>query len=130
MSRIAGDTGTIVEYGDGRIRCVTEADRLRSGDLSGIQRTRTQFVGFGGITLTTVRASFGKITLEELQAGATAVEVTATSDGRGYCAGQWHREDVDGAFSDETVYVERYSAAGREFHGFIDKVSRKIVQAG
>ncbi len=98
-------------------------------NVAEIQKCLTKFVGYGGIELTTVHASFGKITNEEFEAGATAVEVTATSDGGRYVA-DWHREELDGAFADESVYVERYTAAGREFHGFIDKVSRKIVQAG
>jgi hypothetical protein len=53
-------------------------------------------------------------------------EIVATSDGRSY-RGAWH----DGPVSDdEPVRVERWTAAGRTFHGFIDPESRKLVQAG
>jgi hypothetical protein len=39
-------------------------------------------------------------------------------------------DDVASATGEE-VYVERFSATGeREFHGWIDAVSRKIVQTG
>jgi hypothetical protein len=110
---------------------VTDAtEMLRYGDLSGVQKCLTKFVGMGGVTVTTVHAEFGKITNEEYEAGAMAVRVTATSDGGRYAQGEWHREEHDGAFSDETVYVETYDRVGRTFHGYIDKVSRKIVQTG
>jgi hypothetical protein len=39
---------------------------------------------------------------------------------------RWH----EGEPSDETVYVERLTAEGRAFHGFIDSQSRLLVQAG
>ncbi len=98
-------------------------------NLRDIQKCGTTFVGYGGITVTTQRASYGHQPEAAVLAGiATAIEVTATSDGRGYVA-EWHDENVDGAFAD-SVYVERYSPMGREFHGFIDSVSRKLVQTG
>lgn len=56
---------------------------------------------------------------------ATPDTVHLSSDGRHYVA-EWHT----GAESAESVYVERWSPAGREFHGFVDAKSRKIVQAG
>lgn len=99
-------------------------------DLREIQKCMTEFIGYGGIRVVTQHVSFGKVATEDVLSGkATAIEVTATSDGRGYIAA-WHNEATDGPFSDESVYVERYSARGREFHGFIDSVSRKIVQTG
>lgn len=107
-----------------------EAESIVAVDMQTIQKCLTEFVGVGGVKVTTVHAKFGKITDAEYHAGATAVEVIATSDGGRYAEGQWHREEIDGAFADESVYVERYTAAGREFHGFIDKVSRKLVQTG
>lgn len=54
-----------------------------------------------------------------------AEEVTLTSDGRQYAPG-WHSGDVA-----EWVYVERWTrGVGRTFHGWIDSVSRQLVQAG
>jgi len=94
-------------------------------DLREIQKSLTEFVGYGGIKVTTVQASFGFADVDDVVSGrATAERVIATSDARGYVP-QWHGGD-----SDESVYVEVYSALGREFHGFIDRDSRKIVQAG
>ena len=51
--------------------------------------------------------------------------VTLTEDGRFYSEDGWHADPED-----KCVYVERWTAKGREFHGFIDSVSRKLVQAG
>lgn len=95
-------------------------------DLRQIQKTRTTFRGYGGIAVTTNRASFGVVELDSvLDGSATAVEVVATQDGRGYIA-EWHQGEPSG----ETVYVEKYSARGLEFHGWVDADSRRIVQAG
>lgn len=55
-----------------------------------------------------------------------AEAVTLTQDGRGYNRDGWHQGD-DG---EDAVYVERWTASGREFHGWIDSRSRKLVQAG
>lgn len=97
-----------------------------SYDLQKIAKTMTTFVGFGGMKVTTQHVSYGHVPVEAVLDGtANAVEVTATSDGRGYIP-EWH----SGAESGETAYVERYTTAGRTFHGFIDSVSRKIVQSG
>lgn len=50
--------------------------------------------------------------------------VTLTADGRHYIA-----SPHEGPTADQ-VYVERWEPAGRAFHGFIDSVSRRIVQWG
>jgi hypothetical protein len=102
MGTIAGDIGTIVEYGDGHVRV---RDR-QVGD---------SFVGVGGVTVTVTK-----------QCGTWEV---ATSDGGAYIA-QWHDPSVDGEFSDGVAYVEKYDAGLRTFHGYVDEVSRKIVQTG
>lgn len=62
--------------------------------------------------------------LADIEAGAPAAEVTLTADGRRYEAG-WHSGPEA-----EWIYVERWTAAGREFHGWIDSVSRRLLQAG
>jgi hypothetical protein len=96
-------------------------------DLRTIQASRTTFVGYGGIKVTTVQASFGVVPVETVLNGtARAIEVTATSDGRGARTDAWHRGDESG----QAVYVERYSDRGREFHGWIDSETRMLVQAG
>lgn len=96
-------------------------------DLRTISPTRTKFVGYGGITMTTVGASFGIVPVEDVLSGvAPAIEVLATSDGRGGVRTDcWHDGD-----SDDLVYVERYSDRGREFHGWIDSTTRRLVQVG
>lgn len=54
------------------------------------------------------------------------VYLIATDDGGGYEA-VWH----SGPRAEEDVYVERWNQLGfREFHGWIDKTSRKLVQTG
>lgn len=81
-----------------------------------------------GMTLTVVGRSFGVVEVEDVLAGkAPAIEVRATGDGRGYMSA-WHSQ-ADGPET-EGVWAERWSAQGCEFHGVVDSVSRKIVQAG
>ena len=96
-------------------------------DLQTIAPSLTQFVGFGGITMTTIGGSYGVVPVEDVMSGrAQVIEVTATSDGRSYMRnGGWHTGPEADA-----VYVEVYSDRGREFHGWIDSVSRKLVQSG
>lgn len=98
-------------------------------DLQSIGSPLTRFVGFGGITMTTFGASYGNVPVESvLDGSAKYIEVRASSDGRGY-RDEWHRPEIDGPES-ESVYVERYDTTGRVFHGFVDAISRKIVQVG
>jgi hypothetical protein len=98
-------------------------------DLRLIQDSLTEFVGYGGMTMKTVGASFGVVPVEDVLSGkAPAIEVTATSDGHGYIP-EWDTSNKD-FDSYDLVYVERYSTRGREFHGWIDRESRKIVQSG
>lgn len=51
--------------------------------------------------------------------------VTMTSDGRRYDRGEWHSGPEA-----ESVYVERWNRDGRIFHGWIDRRTRRLVQAG
>lgn len=55
--------------------------------------------------------------------------VTITDDGEIANTGAWHQVEVDGPVADH-VYVERWSGVGREFHGWIDSRSRKLLQTG
>lgn len=75
--------------------------------------------------LTRVAASFGKVSVESVIDGRAApITATYTADGRAMRNG-WHA----GAEAD-AIYVERHDAGRCVFHGFIDSVSRKLVQAG
>lgn len=99
-----------------------------SADLNTILSTdcRGSFVGFDGIALLVTHRSFGKVPIELVLSGeAIAVEVTATEDGRGVDLTGWH----EGAIAGE-VYYERYSARGREAHGWVDARTRRLVQSG
>lgn len=80
-----------------------------------------------GVPCTPVHASYGRHVDEaEVLAGrATWLEVTLTGDGRGYHQGAWHTGPEA-----ESVWVERWGPGGCEFHGWIDSVSRRLVQAG
>lgn len=81
---------------------------------------------FGG-NLTVVGTSFpAGTTLDEIDRDAVRPEsAMLSSDGRHWIDG-WH----SGAESGEAVYVERHTPGGCVFHGFIDSVSRRIVQTG
>jgi hypothetical protein len=54
-----------------------------------------------------------------------AESASLSSDGRTWLS-EWHT----GAESADAAYVERWTADGRVFHGWVDAQSRKIVQAG
>jgi hypothetical protein len=60
------------------------------------------------------------------------IEATLTSDGRHAETGRWHIDDRCGGPCpvDQWVRVERWSTAGREFHGFICGDCRGLVQTG
>ncbi len=75
--------------------------------------------------LVRVAASFGKVSVESVIDGSAApISATYSADGRGMRNG-WHSGDEADA-----VYVERHDLGVCVFHGFIDSVSRKLVQAG
>lgn len=54
-----------------------------------------------------------------------AAEVVLTGDGRRYDRQGWHEGPEA-----EWVRVERWTAEGRVFHGWIDSESRRLLQAG
>ena len=66
------------------------------------------------------------VNLRENLHGEFAEHVTLTADGRRYDRNGWH----EGPDSADWVYVERWGIAGREFHGYVDPVSRKLTQSG
>jgi hypothetical protein len=56
---------------------------------------------------------------------APADTVYLSADGRSFSFDEWHNGD-----SDNTVYVEVARRNGRLSHGWVDSVSRKVVQVG
>jgi hypothetical protein len=98
-------------------------------DLSAL-KCRDQFPSTEyGEALIVNQLSYGKVPVADVLAGTAAVqEIVATGDGKSYIA-QWHDGEVAGE-----VYCERWElragVAFRAFHGWLDSVSRKIVQAG
>lgn len=82
--------------------------------------------------LTAVAVTSGAETIESEgmtlhRAGADRLNVTYSTDGRPIVA-EWH----EGEGSDDLVYYERCSVATgcRVAHGWVDAVSRRIVQTG
>jgi hypothetical protein len=64
--------------------------------------------------------------VDAVLAGTAAPDtVMLSSDGRAWWS-EWHT----GAECGDVAYVERYSLRGREFHGWVDARSRRIVQTG
>jgi hypothetical protein len=80
-----------------------------------------------GMTLRVNRRSWSRGAEEAAIIAGTlpADEVVLTSDGRHYDHHGWH----EGPEAD-AIYVERWTRQGREFHGWVDSVSRRLVQAG
>lgn len=81
---------------------------------------------YEAMTLTVTGRSYGHADVADVIAGTAApIEVRLSHDGR-----MWHSLWHNGPETGEWVYVERWTAAGREFHGFVDSVSRRILQSG
>ena len=79
-----------------------------------------------GADLIVNQVSYGQVPVEDVFSGAALpIEATLTADGRHYDRRGWH----EGAEA-EAVYVERHTREGCVFHGWIDSVSRRLVQAG
>lgn len=81
---------------------------------------------YGG-TLTVVGRSWPKGTdVAEVLAGTARADVVRlTADGRSMLDG-WH----EGPLCGDVVYAELHRADGSGFHGWIDRVSRGLVQVG
>lgn len=95
----------------------------------GTARVRPVQTG-AGVALIVNSVSYGQDRpglLDEIIAKtALPVGLVATEDGRGY-VNAWHEGPSD---IDVWVYFERYENGSRVAHGYIDPVSRKIVQTG
>jgi len=55
-------------------------------------------------------------------------QVVLTADGRHAITTEWHQGEIGEI--EGWVYVERWTELGREFHGYIDAVTRQLIQAG
>lgn len=87
------------------------------------------FVGVEGIELTVIGRTFARgVGLEQIQAGdAEPTGFVASSDGRSVQT-LWHDEADGGAQG--AAYFERFEHGARVAHGWVDSVSRRIVQTG
>lgn len=72
--------------------------------------------------------NFGKDVPAEVVARREAQPIAASlsQDGRSWLSA-WHEGPVS---AEPAVYVERISADGLEFHGWVDPDSRRLVQVG
>lgn len=95
---------------------------MRASDL----RTGQTIESIGGPTLTVYHVSYGHAEISDVLAGtATAVEATATEDGRPVLP-TWQI----GPGSGHEIYFERFGLTGRRSHGWVDAETRQIVQTG
>lgn len=82
------------------------------------------------VPMTVVGRGWPKGTLAEQIDGISPSRYVLTDDGKFGSARVWHTTD-DGPMADgDTVYIEAWEDGWRTFHGYIDPVSRKIVQSG
>jgi len=79
------------------------------------------------IALMVVEMRYAKGTTDEQVIRHTVAPemVVMTSDGRPAEFNTWHE-----GTSTDSVYYERWTAAGRIAHGWVDATSRRLVQAG
>lgn len=81
-----------------------------------------------GVGLIVAQATYGKVDVQLVIDGLVdPVLLVASQDGRYVNSQEWH---VGEASDDEWVYYERWTAAGRVAHGYIDRVSRRLLQSG
>lgn len=110
---------------DGRCATCVEAWELLLVEVMDAKLQDRVDTGSAG-TLVVNQRSFGRVSVESVLDGtATAGEVTLTTDGRGAVTSEWHTGPEA-----EWVFVERWSTAGRVFHGWVDSGSRKLLQTG
>lgn len=110
---------------DGRCATCVEAWDLLLAEVMEAKPGDRVDTGAAGV-LVAVQRTFGVVPVESVLDGtAVAESVTLTSDGRGALTTTWH-EGPENAW----VFVERWTPAGRVFHGFVDSVTRKLLQAG
>lgn len=89
-------------------------------------RPMQQYETGAGPLLTVNSVGYGQAELDRVLDGtADAIEAVLTEDGRMAVTWEWHE-----GHSWEQVYVERWDERGRVFHGWVDRASRKLVQAG
>jgi hypothetical protein len=95
---------------------------------SGAERLRAVRTGFGGAVVP-VAATYPANVAEDAVVARTAVpeHILATEDGLWAEPLVWH----DGPESSEdSVYYERWESGVRVGHGYVDRVSRRLVQSG
>lgn len=111
---------------DGRCAtCVEEAENLLTTILDANPRDGIDTGACGVLVVNQITYPRDTPIAKVLAHSARAESVILTSDGRGVHRSGWHVGDES-----EWVYVERWTAEGRVFHGFIDSVTRKLVQVG
>lgn len=81
-----------------------------------------------GFPLTVNAVQYGHAAVEDVLAGrALAQEVVMTTDGKNAQPQKWH----EGPPTDEEwVYYERWTPEGRVAHGWVDSVTRNLIQSG
>lgn len=112
-----------------------EAEYAAAWDLMVAAKGLTSFPTGSGVDVIRVAASWpAGVDEEGVLSGAVApTEIVVTSDGGQYRRDGWHDGESD---IDSWVYFERWerelgtSRGYRVAHGYIDPVSRRLVQAG
>jgi hypothetical protein len=111
---------------DGRCATCVEAWDLLVQEVMEARLGERVDTGAVGALIVNQRSFPASATVESVLDGtAKADEVTLTSDGRGATTSAWHTGPEA-----EWVFVERWTSAGRAFHGHLDSVSRKLLQSG
>lgn len=88
-----------------------------------------------GMRLAVHHISYGVVDVEDVLAGrAQPLVADLSEDGRGADTSRWHEGPQRARPWDRDVYVERWELRdGVEvlaFHGWVDAVTRRLVQAG
>ena len=85
----------------------------------------TDKVDTGDGVLTITQLAWPAGTASDMIDFTPAQSATLTSDGRYAITNEWHTGPEA-----EWVQVQRWDTTGRAFHGFVDSVSRKLLQTG
>src|SRR5262245_18476837 len=93
-------------------------------DITTLQCRHEVFSPNYGLDLTVVQLGYGAVASEDVLSGkARPVEAYLAADGRGWMMA-WH----EGPETGEPIYVERHDRDGCQFHGYVDSISRRVIQ--
>lgn len=131
-----GETFTITAQDVARYEAM-RVERLTEAADERYEQARTAVLGLrlgdaidtgNGVLVVNRRSFIAGTEVADVVAGTAVPEaITLTEDGRSAWVEAWHEEGEDAG---DWVRYERWTAEGRVAHGYVHRVSRRLLQAG